>query len=65
MLVNVVEAIFEWDFAGLRRSEGSGRPVGAPDFVAGLERLRGRNLARHAPGRKAITSLTSKQLDLL
>jgi putative transposase len=52
-------------FAELRRSEGSGRPVGAPDFVAGLERLLGRKIARRAPGRKPASSPTSKQLDLL
>lgn len=37
------------DFAELRRSEGSGRPVGTADFVAGLERLLGRKIARRAP----------------
>src|SRR5579859_7371547 len=39
-------------FAALRRSEGSGRPVGTPEFVAGLERVLGRPIARRAPGRR-------------
>ena len=39
-------------FAAPRRAEGSGRPVGAADFVAGLERLLGRPIARRAPGRR-------------
>jgi hypothetical protein len=40
-------------FAALKRSEGSDRPVRTADFAADLERLRGRPLARRAPGRKA------------
>ena len=40
-------------FEALRRAEGSGRPVGAPEFVASLERVLGRRIARRAPGRKA------------
>jgi putative transposase len=39
-------------FAALRRSDGSGRPVGTADFVADLERRLGRPIARRAPGRK-------------
>ena len=50
-------------FVALRRSEGSGRPVGTADFVAGLERLLGRPIARRAPGRKPIGPL-SDQPDL-
>jgi hypothetical protein len=50
-------------FAELRRSEGSGLPVGAADFVAGLERLLGRPIARQAPGRKPAVR-TVEQLDL-
>ena len=42
----------ETGFAALRRSEGSGRPVGTAHFVADLERLLGRAIARRAPGRK-------------
>jgi hypothetical protein len=53
------------DFAELRRSEGSGRPIGAPEFVTGLERLLGRKIARRAPGRKPASTVTGEQLDLL
>jgi hypothetical protein len=42
----------EEGFAALKRSEGSGRPVGTADFVADLERLLGRTIARRARGRK-------------
>ncbi len=42
----------EAGYAGLRASEGSGRPVGNAEFIAGLERLLGRPIARRAPGRK-------------
>jgi putative transposase len=39
-------------FAKTRLSEGSGRPLANAEFVAGLERLLGRPIARRAPGRK-------------
>ena len=39
-------------YQALRRSEGTRRPIGASEFVAGLERLLGRPIARRAPGRK-------------
>ena len=39
-------------FASLRESEGTGRPLGNADFIAGLEKLLGRPLARRAAGRK-------------
>jgi putative transposase len=39
-------------YEALRRSEATGRPVGDPEFVAGLEALLGRPIARRAPGRK-------------
>ena len=39
-------------FSALRRSERSGRPLANADFVAGLERLLGRPIARRAPGRR-------------
>jgi putative transposase len=45
------------DFAALRRSEGSGRPVGTAEFVTGLERLLGRPIARRAPGPKPANSV--------
>ena len=51
-------------YDALRRSEGTGRPVGAPEFVAGLERLLGRPIARRAPGRKPAQRVAD-QLDLL
>lgn len=40
-------------FAKIREAEGSGRPLANADFVAGLERLLGRPIARRAPGRKS------------
>lgn len=40
-------------FRVLRQSETTGRPAGNAEFIAGLERLLGRALARRAPGRKA------------
>ena len=43
---------WERAFSALRLSEGTGRPLGAADFVADLERLLGRPVARRAPGRK-------------
>jgi putative transposase len=36
----------------LRRAELIGRPVGAADFIADLERQSGRRLSPGAPGRK-------------
>ena len=38
-------------FAALRRTESSGRPVGAAEFVTGLERLLGRPVRAALPGR--------------
>ena len=39
-------------FAAIRAAEHTGRPLGAADFVADLERRLGRPVARRAPGRK-------------
>jgi len=39
-------------FAALRGAGTTGRPLGNDDFIAGLERLLGRPIARRAPGRK-------------
>jgi putative transposase len=39
-------------FSALRGAEAIGRPLGSEDFVAGLEKLLGRQIARRAPGRK-------------
>ncbi len=38
----------EEDFSELRRAEATGRPLGAPEFVAGLESLLGRKIASRA-----------------
>jgi putative transposase len=51
-------------FKALRLSEGSGRPLGNADFIAGLERILRRPIARRAPGRKAKVP-TADQPDLL
>ena len=51
-------------FGALRASEGSGRPLGNADFIADLERLLGRPIARRSPGRKPRGAL-AEQLDLL
>lgn len=42
----------EGAFAMLRSAETTGRALGNADFIAGLERLLGRPVARRAPGRK-------------
>jgi hypothetical protein len=39
-------------FAALRGAETTGRPLANADFIAGLERLLARPIARRAPGRK-------------
>ena len=53
------------DFAALRRSEGSGRPIGTAEFVTGLERLLGRPIARQSPGPKPANRVDGDQLELL
>ena len=53
----------EEGYAALRIAEGSGRPVGNADFIAGLEKLLGRPIARRAPGRKPATN-PAPQLNL-
>ena len=54
------------DFSDLRRAEATGRPLGAPGFVDGLEELLGRKIARRAPGRKPTGKVVvSDQLELL
>jgi putative transposase len=42
----------EDDFSDLRRAESTGRPLGTAEFVADLESLLGRKIARRSPGRK-------------
>jgi len=50
----------------LLRAEGTGRPLGTPDFVTGLEKLLGRKIARRAPGRRSTADLSiAGQLELL
>jgi putative transposase len=54
------------DFGDLRRAEGTGRPLGAADFVEGLEKVLGRKIERRAPGRKSSNELdVTNQLRLL
>jgi putative transposase len=56
----------EDDFSDLRHAEATGRPLGAPEFVDGLERLLGRKIARRAPGRKPTNETqVAEQLQLL
>ena len=42
----------EAEHAAIRSGERTGRPLGSPEFVAGLERHLGRALARQKPGPK-------------
>ena len=55
----------EEDFVELRRSEGSGRPIGTCDFIIGLERILGRKIACRAPGRKPAITTATGQLVLI
>ncbi len=65
-LKELLQANSEDDFSDLRRAEATGRPLGAPEFVTGLESLLGRKIARRAPGRRPATdSLAAEQLKLL
>jgi putative transposase len=52
-------------YAALRRAESTGRPVGAEEFVKGLERLLGRPIARRAPGPRPSVPTDDRQLKLL
>jgi putative transposase len=53
-------------FAALRSAEGTGRPLANAEFIAGLERLLGRPIARRAPGPKPReTRLQPNKLPLL
>jgi putative transposase len=47
-------------FASLRSAEATGRPLGNADFIAGLERILGRPIARRAPGRKPAAAQDSQ-----
>jgi hypothetical protein len=52
------------EYAALRVSEGSGRPVGNAEFIAGLDRLLGPPIARRAPERKPQIGPDEGQLNL-
>ena len=66
MLSSVYGSTCSEDFSGLRRAEATGRPLGAPEFVSGLENLLGRKIARRAPDRKPTTDIPlAQQLELL
>jgi len=50
-------------FAAIRAAGTTGRSLGAPDFVADLERVLSRPTARQAPGRKlALSALDTPRL---
>ena len=63
-LKGLLEADADEDFSDLRRAETTGRPLGTPEFVDGLEKILGRKIARRAPGRKP-TGEDQNQLRLL
>jgi putative transposase len=52
----------EAGFAALRGAETTGRPLGNEGFIAGLERLLGRPIARRAPGRKPNQAMDQPNL---
>lgn len=52
-------------FAGLRRAESTGGPVGTAEFVTGLECVLERRIALRAPGPAPAASVSAKQLKLL
>ena len=52
-------------FSAIRSAEGSGRPLANAEFIAGLERILGRPIAKRAPGRKRnVSSPTQDDLPL-
>jgi len=65
-LKDLLQVDMEDDFSELRRAESTGSPLGAPEFVAGLESLLGRKIARRAPGRRPTAEVpTAEQLELV
>jgi putative transposase len=65
-LKDLLQVGMEEDFSELRRAESTGRPLGAPEFVTGLESLLGRKIARRAPGRRPSAEVTTaEQMELL
>ena len=55
----------EEQFGELRRAESTGRRLGAADFVAGLEQVLGRKIARWALGRKPAAKIEGKLMNLM
>ena len=51
-------------FEAIRAAETTGRPLGNAEFIAGLERILGRPIAKRAPGRKPKVA-TTDQMALL
>ena len=65
-LKDLLQAGLEDDYGELRRAEATGRPLGTPEFVNGLETVLGRKIARRAPWCKPATvSPRAEQLELL
>ena len=65
-LKDLLQAGLEDDYGELRRAEATGRPLGTPEFVNGLETVLGRKIARRAPGcTPATESPRAEQLELL
>ncbi|MGD0736663.1 MAG: hypothetical protein ABR976_16150 [Terracidiphilus sp.] len=65
-LRELLEGRTEDGFSEVRRAETTGRPLGAPEFVTGLENLLGRRIARRAPGRRPASEFSpDDQLELL
>jgi putative transposase len=51
----------DFGFAAIRAAELTGRPIGTADFIAGLERILRRRIARRAPGRKPAQNPETQQ----
>ncbi len=49
-------------FASIRAAEGTGRPLGNAQFIEGLKRILGRQIARRAPGRKRKSASNDEPL---
>jgi len=49
-------------FAAIRSCERTGRPLGNSQFIAGLEKILGRSIARRAPGRKRKITVEDEPL---
>jgi len=64
-LKDLLHAGMEDDFSELRRAESTGRPLGASEFVAGLQSRLGRKIARRAPGRRPTTEVPAARAFLV